>query len=158
MVERVECRVCGRLYRPVIPKGGDGSVEFPAKHRAIGGGGDYCEGSFEAPRDPRTKFGYEHAEFMREMHERLCEARGLDPVDFHAQVYFDSSWAWGELRRREPTYRQRQEAAAAARPPREPRPQLTVEELAYLADKLQMVNDPLGQSILDKLAKMLERA
>ena len=41
-------------------------------------------------------------------------------------------------------------------PQRRPMPErLTREEIAYLVERLQMVNDPTGQAVLDKLGRML---
>jgi hypothetical protein len=54
--ERCRCAECGREFAAVIPRGGDGSAIFPARHRRyVGkelrqgwgrGPGPFCEGRF----------------------------------------------------------------------------------------------------------------
>jgi hypothetical protein len=67
-----------------------------------------------------------------------------------------------ERHRHDLTYGQRQDLAAwlglkwvAPRYLKEPRPALTPEEIAYLVERLEGVNDPVGASALAKLRAML---
>lgn len=105
------------------------------------------------PLPDNRRFGYEHATFMQDLHERLCAARGLDPALFHSDVYFDASWAYTEIARRKPNLRERQQIARAQRPEPPPRPdnRLTEEEIAYLSELLGRQNDPLAASIAGKV-------
>lgn len=62
MSEYVICSICGNRYVGKVPKGGDGSVLFPRKHKrkigdaiCVGGGrfvikytAETCEGSYQA--------------------------------------------------------------------------------------------------------------
>jgi hypothetical protein len=55
--EYVTCVVCGRRFKGTVPKGGDGSILYPRKHRQFSrqtanlihmyGEIPYCSGSFK---------------------------------------------------------------------------------------------------------------
>jgi hypothetical protein len=47
---RVRCALCGKVCAAMIPRGGDGSMVVPARHkdRRVNGTFDYCEGRFMA--------------------------------------------------------------------------------------------------------------
>lgn len=42
--EPVKCAVCSRIIKGRVPKGGDGSVLYPYKHKGLPRGYDYCAG------------------------------------------------------------------------------------------------------------------
>lgn len=60
-----------------------------------------------------------------------------------------------DYQRTQPSMRERQQIMSRIYPPkRSPAPPLTEEELAWLIDRLEGVNDPIGLDILDKLRKI----
>ncbi len=61
----VTCAVCHKRYKGKVPKGGDGSVLFPYKHRQVDSYGDFgqysittstCPGSFQAALEYRSVY------------------------------------------------------------------------------------------------------
>ncbi len=153
MTMRGECGRCGKMVRLTLE-----AHPRLQRHRFAGA---ECSGSYQLPVDPETKFGAQHTREMREITEAICAERGLDPLVFNAEVFFEASRQYRERHKNDPTYRQRQEAAKArgekwvapAASPADKR--LNRAELAYLIERLAGVNDPLGAAALAKLRDML---
>lgn len=101
-----------------------------------------------APR----KFGYAHMVEMEEIKASLA-GRGLDPVALH----FEAIRVYEDRHKNDETHRQRSERLRrewAAKREARPRDKLTAEEIAYLIDRLDGVNDPVGQSAKAALEAM----
>jgi hypothetical protein len=80
--------------------------------------------------------------------KRLISEGTTDPFELHFAVVS----AYDEAHKNDPTYRERSETFSA----KTKHTGLSNEEISYLIDRLEGVNDPLGQSALVKLKGMLK--
>jgi hypothetical protein len=105
----------------------------------------------------QRSFGWEHEEETRRHRERLV-AEGFKPGS--AELHFAVVKAYEDAHANDLTLRQRQQARKSDRiDPRAPEEfPLTEEEIAYLAERLEGVNDPVGSAALAKLNHMLGRS
>lgn len=105
---------------------------------------------------PGKPFGWAHNRERDEIEAHLI-SRGWDRNDF--AFYFRVTRIQERLRRDQPTYRERQDAARArgerwVSPPPGPPPVIfTPEELAHIADHFAGANDPLAQAIWHKASR-----
>lgn len=100
---------------------------------------------------PSRKFGYTHAVEMREIEAQL-EADGVPEIE----RYLRAVAIYQERHKNDLSLRQRQELARQdrlANPP--PRGNLNAEEIAYLVERLEGVNDEVGQSARAVLTRMM---
>lgn len=108
------------------------------------------------PIPDRHKFGYEHNLEMDTIRKELL-AEGMDPAGF--QLESAAIKRYQENHKDDLTYRQRQDLAryngekwVTPHPsPVKPVLKFTDEEIEYLKEMLDRVNDPIGLDILDKL-------
>lgn len=101
-------------------------------------------------------FGYAHVMERREIRAHLL-ARGWSPDDMRLE--FRVTKIQDRLNRGHAAkWKARQDAWKAANcRPAAPSESFTREELARLADRFEGANDPVGQAILAKVGKMIEK-
>ena len=101
--------------------------------------------------DDRDWFSWEGIARIRNACEKQAVDEGLDGV----QLFFRSRELFDQCLAESPTYRERQEAWKAKHLKTCSNIFLTLsnEEIEYLTERLAGVNDPIGQSIVEKIKK-----
>ena len=87
-----------------------------------------------------------------------CRQRAIDKGAVGMNVTFDASKEYSEYMSMFPKYGQRQKIMKMIYPPKVHKPRFYLEddELRYLAEKLEGVNDPIGKDILDRIMLTLK--
>lgn len=88
------------------------------------------------------------SQIKRRIADRLT-AEGVNVQSWRGHMQMQAIFA--DLLDARPSYRERQQAWLARQPKAAPSVVLTDEERAYLLEKLQGVNDPVGRALLDRL-------